>query len=104
MNVSPMKPHLSLLFGFACLSLGSLAGAATREEYRAASIGGLRELISFGRAQGMVKQVLAGTPGGKITIVGRGEIMLISQLLLAGREASGPATARPGARPGSRLQ
>jgi hypothetical protein len=34
-----------------------------------------------------VKNVLAGSKDGKIAILGRGEIMLISQLLLAGRQA-----------------
>jgi hypothetical protein len=64
-----------------------LATAATKDEYRAASVNGLRDTISFGRAKGAVKNVLAGSKDGKIAILGRGEIMLISQLLLAGRQA-----------------
>jgi hypothetical protein len=60
--------------------------AATKDEYRAASVNGLRDTVSFGRAKGMVKSVLAGSKDPKVHIVGRGEIMLISQLLLAGRQ------------------
>lgn len=60
--------------------------AATKQEYSAATINGLREERSFGRAKGMVRKVLDGSKDGKIAIVGRGEIMLISQLLLAGRQ------------------
>jgi len=59
--------------------------AATKDEYRAATVNGLRETVSFGRAKSTVKKVLAGSKEDKINIVGRGEIMLISQLLLAGR-------------------
>lgn len=59
--------------------------AATKAEYQSASIDGLREQISFGRAQSMVKKVMTGTNEGKVHVVGRGEIMLVSQLLLAGK-------------------
>lgn len=64
--------------------------AATKDEYRAASITGLREQISFGRAKSMVKKVMAGTKDEKIVVVGRGEIMLVSQLLLAGKTNNDP--------------
>ena len=36
--------------------------------------------------QSAVKNVLDGSKDGKIAVLGRGEIMLISQLLLAGRQ------------------
>jgi hypothetical protein len=69
------------------LLLGCSAGAATKEEYRAASIKGLRELTEK-RAKGSVRRVLDGSKDRKIYILGRGEIMLISQMLLAGRQSS----------------
>ncbi|MCY3018808.1 MAG: hypothetical protein NTW87_07245 [Planctomycetota bacterium] len=62
--------------------------AATKDEYRAASVNGLREINSFRLANGMVRNVLAGTMDKKIAVVGRGEIMFISRLLLAGRQSN----------------
>jgi hypothetical protein len=59
--------------------------AATKDEYRAASVQGLREIVAV-RATGAVQHVLAGSQDGKTGILGRGEIMLISQMLLAGRQ------------------
>lgn len=72
----------------ACLYFVPLASSATKDEYRAASIKGLRDTVSFGRAKGAVKHVMEGAGDGKIAILGRGEIMLISQLLLAGQQAN----------------
>ena len=82
--------RVSLLFviAVACFAIASPVEAATKDEYRAASIKGLHETVSFGRAKGAVKNVLAGSKDGKIVILGRGEIMLISQLLLAGRQSN----------------
>ncbi len=62
--------------------------AATKAEYRAASVAGLREAVSFGRAKGMVRKVLDGTKDKPIVGVGRGEITLISRVLLAGRKSN----------------
>jgi hypothetical protein len=76
-----------VLATLACFLVVPLAWAATKDEYRAASVNGLRDTISFGRAKGAVKKVLAGSKDGKVAILGRGEIMLISQLLLAGRQS-----------------
>ena len=67
------------------LLLSPLAWAATKEEYRAASVKGLRELVAA-RAKGSVQRVLEGSKEGKVAGLGRGEIMLISQMLLAGRQ------------------
>ena len=67
--------------------LSPLAWAASKAEYRAASIKGLRELVAA-RAKGAVVKVLEGTNDKKISILGRGEIMLISQMLLAGRQSN----------------
>jgi 3-deoxy-D-manno-octulosonate 8-phosphate phosphatase KdsC-like HAD superfamily phosphatase len=75
---------LAAIAGFVIISFAS---ASTKDEYRAATMNGLRTTISFGRAKSAVKNVLAGSKDGKIAILGRGEIMLISQLLLAGRQA-----------------
>ena len=80
------QTHLSFLAALAFGLPVPLSRAATRQEYSAATINGLRDELSFGRAKGMVRKVLAGSKGGKIVGVGRGEIMLISQLLLAGRQ------------------
>jgi hypothetical protein len=79
-----MKRFVTLI---TVLLLGSSAGAGTKEEYRAASIKGLRELTER-RAKGSVRRVLDGAKDRKINILGRGEIMLISQMLLAGRQSS----------------
>ena len=70
---------------FTALLLTPPAWAVTKEEYRAASINGVRESGNFGRAKNMVRAVLAGTKDGKIAVVGRGEIMFVSRLLVAGR-------------------
>jgi hypothetical protein len=43
------------------LSSARISIAATKDEYRAASITGLREQVSLGRAKVMVKKVMAGT-------------------------------------------
>ncbi len=75
-----------LLATLACLSIVPLTWAATKDEYREASVKGLRETL--GRAKGTVKHVLEGARDGKIAVIGRGEIMLISQLLLAGRQTN----------------
>lgn len=72
------------------LASARISPAATKDEYRAASINGLREQISFGRAKGMVRKVMAGTKDDRIHVVGRGEIMLVSQLLLAGKTNKDP--------------
>ena len=79
-----MKHTLTLL---AILLLAPLTWAATKEEYRAASVKGLRELVAK-RAKGSVQYVLDGTKDKKIAVLGRGEIMLISQMLLAGRQSN----------------
>jgi hypothetical protein len=79
-----MKRALILLACF--LSHFLPAGAATKEEYRTASLKGLRELVAY-RAKGAVQRVLAGSKDQKIAGLGRGEIMLISQMLLAGRQS-----------------
>ena len=71
---------------FAALLLAPLTWAATKEEYRAASVKGLRELVAA-RAKGSVQRVLDGAKDKKIAGLGRGEIMLISQMLLAGRQS-----------------
>lgn len=84
--MTPPKIHLPLFASFAFLMMAPLSTAATKDEYRTASINGLREAVSFGRAKGIVKTVLASPGDGKVHVVGRGEIMLISQLLLAGRQ------------------
>jgi hypothetical protein len=62
--------------------------AATKDEYRAASVAGFRESISFGRSKVMVRKVLDGAKDKTVTVVGRGEIMIISRLLLAGRQTN----------------
>ena len=62
--------------------------AATKAEYRAASVAGMREAISFGRAKVMVRKVLDGAKDKPVTVVGRGEIMMISRLLLAGKDSN----------------
>jgi hypothetical protein len=72
---------------FALFCAASSNFAATKDEYRAASVAGLREVISFGRAKGMVRKVLDGAKDRPVVVVGRGEIMLISRLLLAGRQS-----------------
>ena len=82
------KTHLSFLAVLAFCFLAPHSRAATRQEYSAATINGLRDELSFGRAKGMVRKVLDGSKDGKIVGVGRGEIMLISQLLLAGRQSN----------------
>ena len=71
---------------FAALLLAPLTWAATKEEYRAASVKGLREVVAA-RAKGSVQRVLDGAKDKKIAGLGRGEIMLISQMLLAGRQS-----------------
>ena len=58
------------------LLLAPLTWAATKEEYRAASVKGLRELVAV-RAIGSVQCVLDGTKNKTIAVLGRGEIMLI---------------------------
>ena len=68
--------------------LGLPTWAATKAEYRAATVAGLREAVSFGRAKGMVRKVLDGTKDKPIVGVGRGEITLISRVLLAGRKSN----------------
>jgi hypothetical protein len=75
------------LLAVAVLSLSSLTSAATKDEYRAASVKGLRELVAA-RAKGAVQHVLDGSKDKKIATLGRGEIMLISQMLLAGRQSN----------------
>lgn len=71
----------------AALLLTPPTWAATKEEYREASVKGLRELVAT-RAKGSVRHVLDGTKDKKIAVLGRGEIMLISQMLLAGRQSN----------------
>ena len=78
----------NVLLTLAALLLAPLTWAATKEEYRAASVKGLREVRSFGRAQGMVRKVLEGAKDKPVVVVGRGEIMFISRLLLAGRPSN----------------
>ena len=78
------KFHAPLLATITYLLIVPLTWAATKDEYREASVKGLRETL--GRAKGTVKHVLEGAKDGKIVVIGRGEIMLISQLLLAGRK------------------
>ncbi|MEI7729620.1 MAG: hypothetical protein WCO56_08600 [Verrucomicrobiota bacterium] len=70
---------------FVCCLIVPRTWAATKDEYRAATVNGMRETVSFGRAKSTTKKVLTSTKDGKIAVIGRGEIMLISQLLLAGR-------------------
>lgn len=62
--------------------------AATKAEYQAASVAGLREAISFGRAKGMVRKVLGDTKDKPVVVVGRMEISIASRLLLAGRQTN----------------
>ncbi|HEY3900243.1 MAG TPA: hypothetical protein VGM54_16660 [Chthoniobacter sp.] len=76
------------LLAVAVLLLSPPTWAATKDEYRAASVQGLRELVAV-RAKGAVARVLAGSKDGKVAGLGRGEIMLISQMLLAGRQSNG---------------
>jgi len=76
---------LSVSIVMAWLWFAPQASGATKDEYRAAAVNGLRDTVSLSRAKGAVKNVLTGSKDGKIAILGRGEIMLISQLLLAGR-------------------
>ena len=64
------------------------AWAATKAKYRAATVAGMRESISFGRAKVMVRRVLDGAKDKPVTVVGRGEIMMISRLLLAGKDSN----------------
>ena len=61
---------------FAALLLARLTWAATKEEYRAASVNGLREVVAA-RAKGSVQRVLDDAKDRKIAVLGRGEIMLI---------------------------
>ena len=82
------SPFIStLLITLACCLIVPLTGAATKDEYRAASISGLRGTLAFGRAKSAVKQVLEGSKDGKIANIGVGEIMLLPQLLVAGRQS-----------------
>jgi hypothetical protein len=60
--------------------------AATKAEYRAASVSGLRDSKSFSRANSMVRKVLEGAKDKPVVHTGRGEITFISRLLLAGRQ------------------
>ena len=66
------------------LLLAPLTWAATKEEYRAASVKGLRELVAA-RAKGSVQHVLDGAKDKKIAVLGRGEIMLGSRSPSIGR-------------------
>ena len=59
--------------------------AATKDEYRAASVSGLRKATSFSRAKSMVRKVLGDTKDKPVVVVGRMEISIASRLLLAGR-------------------
>jgi len=70
----------------AAMSHFSAAIAATKDEYRTASAKGLHELVAA-RTKGSVQRVLDGSKDKKIFGLGRGEIMFISQLLLAGRQS-----------------
>jgi hypothetical protein len=81
---SRVKRSIAVL---AVLLLASPTRAATVEEYRSASVQGLRELVAV-RARGSVQRVLDGAKDGRIAGLGRGEIMLISRMLLAGRSAN----------------
>ena len=83
-----MKPIITRITITAALLLAPLTRAATKAEYRAASVAGMREAISFGRAKVMVSKVLEGAKDKPITVVGRGEIMMISRLLLAGKDSN----------------
>ena len=80
-----MKKVITIIITTTLLALPTWA--ATKAEYRAASVAGLREAVSFGRAKGMVRKVLDGTKDKPIVGVGRGEISLISRILLAARKS-----------------
>jgi len=71
MNMSKLR-----ILTFAALLLARLTWAATKEEYRAASVNGLREVVAA-RAKGSVQRVLDDAKDRKIAVLGRGEIMLI---------------------------
>lgn len=87
-QTSQMRLRFVLLLS--ALAWSSGAHAATKDEYRAASVDGLREEKSFGRAKVMVAKVLAAQPGQPIVGTGRGEISFVSRLLLAGRPTRDP--------------
>ena len=82
-----MKSKL-ILPVIALLCAASSNFAATKDEYRAASVTGLREVNSFSRANSMVRRVLEGAKDKPVVVVGRGEIMFISRLLLPGRQVT----------------
>lgn len=82
-----MKSKL-ILPVLALLCAASSNFAATKDEYRTASVTGLREVNSFSRANSMVRRVLEGAKDKPVAVVGRGEIMFISRLLLAGRQVN----------------
>ena len=58
-------------FTLTALLLAPLTWAATKEEYCAASVKGLRELVAT-RAKGSVQHVLDGAKDKKIAVLGRG--------------------------------
>lgn len=76
--------RLSALLLAMMLAMAGLS-AATKDEYRAASVDGLRQEKSFSRAKAMVAKVLNAKPGQPVVVTGRGEISFVSRLLLAGR-------------------
>jgi hypothetical protein len=77
--------NLKISFPIIALLCAASSFAATKDEYRAASVSGLRKATSFSRAKSMVRKVLDGTKDKPVVVVGRMEISIASRLLLAGR-------------------
>ena len=77
-------PYVLLVAAASCAAFLPPLRAATKDDYRAATVGGLRETISFGRAKGTVRKVLADSQGGTIVVVGRAEPQVPDGIRAAG--------------------
>ena len=82
-----MKQVITIITTALLLLFAVSSFAATKDEYRAASVSGMRKDISFSRAKSMVRKVFDGTKDKPVVILGRYEIMLISRLLLAAQDS-----------------
>jgi len=82
------QTHLLLAISIAINWSALPSQAASKQEYAAASIDGLREQKSFVRARKTANAVLNGSLDSEICATGRGEIMMIPQLILAGQQSN----------------
>ena len=80
--------HLPFVSAIACLLIVSSVWAATKAEYRAASIRGLRGTPIFERTKVALKPAPEGSTEGNAPAAGIGNITLLPQLLLAGRQSN----------------